>query len=96
MHSWPFSLKENGASINPPLHSNRKIALKPAAGSNPENKLQKAVLFSAPQKMTSRGPRLPHIPPHVHHVFTTANTPKLQISPIKPHSTTPIFSRKKP
>jgi hypothetical protein len=27
MHSWPFSLKENGAAINPPLHSNREIAL---------------------------------------------------------------------
>ena len=28
MHSWPFSLKENGAAITPPLHSNREIALK--------------------------------------------------------------------
>jgi hypothetical protein len=27
MHSWPFSLKENGSAINPPLHSNREIAL---------------------------------------------------------------------
>jgi hypothetical protein len=27
MHSWPFSLKENGAAINPPLHSNSEIAL---------------------------------------------------------------------
>jgi hypothetical protein len=27
MHSWPFSLKKNGAAINPPLHSNREIAL---------------------------------------------------------------------
>jgi hypothetical protein len=27
MHSWPFSLKENGAAITPPLHSNREIAL---------------------------------------------------------------------
>jgi hypothetical protein len=83
MHSWPFSLKENGAAINPPLHSKREIALKPATGCNPENKLQKPVLFSAPQKMTSRGPRLPRIPPQIHHVFTTANTLKLQISPIK-------------
>jgi hypothetical protein len=56
---------------------------KPAASRNPENKLQKPVLFSAPQKMTSRGPRLPRIPPQLHHVFTTANTLKLQISPIK-------------
>ena len=29
MHSWPFSLKENGAVINLPLHSNREIALEP-------------------------------------------------------------------
>jgi hypothetical protein len=27
MHPWPFSFKENGAAINPPLHSNREIAL---------------------------------------------------------------------
>jgi hypothetical protein len=33
MHSWPFSLKENGAAINPPLHSNREIALDPSPGS---------------------------------------------------------------
>jgi hypothetical protein len=38
MHSWPFSLKENGAAINPPLHSNREIAL------NEKNRLRVAVL----------------------------------------------------
>jgi hypothetical protein len=28
MHSWPFSLKENGTAMNLPLHSNREIALR--------------------------------------------------------------------
>jgi hypothetical protein len=51
--------------------------------STAKNKLQKPVLFFFAQKHAASRPRLPRIPPQIHHKNTTAKPPFSQKTPVK-------------
>jgi hypothetical protein len=65
----------------------------PQASSPPKNKVQKAVPFLGRKKVTVSRPRLPRIPPRIHHDLPPRNTPKKQKIPTKtPFHHKPFFS----
>jgi hypothetical protein len=67
------------------------------ASSPRKNKIQKAVLFLDPEKVTVGGPRLPHVPPQIHHDLPSRNTPKTPKTPTKtPFHHKPFFSHQVP
>jgi hypothetical protein len=62
----------------------------------PENKVEKSGMFSAPQKMASYSPRLPHVSPHLHHTFTIQKHGGNRKPPVKTPFHSEIFFMQKP